>query len=95
MDQTRLAEYGSSATLTTCWAKSLLERMNFTNRRASTKYSHPEDELEKDKEAFLSEMLGIVGLNDIRPEIIFNWNQAGINLVPTVQLSYKVMSARA
>ena len=83
MDRTRLVEYGGPATLSTSWAKSLLKRMNFTKRRASTKYSHPVDELEKEKEAFLSEILDTVGLNDIPPELIFNWDQTGINLVPT------------
>ena len=72
-----MAEYGGSATLTTSWAKSLLKRMNFTKRRASTKYSHPADELEKVKEAFLSQMLDTVGLNDIPPELIFNRDQTG------------------
>ena len=79
MDHTRLIEYGGSTTLTTSWAKSLLKTMNFTKRRASTKYSHLADELEKEKEAFLSEMLYTVGLNDIPPELIFNWDQTGIN----------------
>ena len=83
MDRTRLAEYGGAATLTTSWAKSLLKRMNFTKRRASTKHSHPADELEKEKETFLSQMLDTVGLNDIPQELIFNWDQTGINLVPT------------
>ena len=72
MDRTRLAEYGGPATLTIPWAKSLLKRMNYTKRRATTKYSHPADELEKEKEAFLSQLLDTVGLNDIPPELIFN-----------------------
>ena len=80
MDHTRLIEYGGSATLTTSWAKSFLKRMN---RRASTKYSPLADELEKEKEAFLSERLDTVGLNDIPPELIFNWDQTGINIVPS------------
>ena len=83
MDRTRLVEYSGSATPTTSWAKSLLKRTNFTKRRASTKYSHPADELEKEKEAFFSEIFNTVGLNDIPPELIFNWDQTGINLVPT------------
>ena len=83
MDLTRLVEYGGPATLSTSWAKSPLKRMNFNKRRASTKYSHPVDELEKEKEAFLSEILDTVGLNDIPPELIFNWDQTGINLFPT------------
>ena len=83
MGWTRLVEYGGSATVTTYWAKSLLKRMNFTKWRTFTKHSHPADELEKEKEAFLSEILNRVSLNDIPPELIFNWDQTGINLVPT------------
>ena len=79
MDQTRLAEYGGPDTLTTSWVKSFLKRMNSTKRRALTKYSHPADELVKKKEAFISEMLDTVGLNDTPPELIFNWHQTGIN----------------
>ena len=83
MDRTRLVEAGGPAILTNSWAKSLLKRMNFTKRRASTKCSHPGDELEKEKQTFLSEILDTVALNDIPPELIFNWDQTGINLVPT------------
>ena len=53
--------------------------MNFTKRRASTKYSYSE----KEKETFLSEILDTDDLNDIPQELIFNWDQTGINLVPT------------
>ena len=52
MDWTGLVKYGGPDTLTTSWAKSLLKRINFTKRWASTKYSHPADELEKEKEEF-------------------------------------------
>ena len=65
------------------WAKSLLKRMNFTKRRASTKFGHPADELQKEKETFLSQVLDAVGLNDIPQELIFNWDKTGIDLVPT------------
>ena len=78
-----MAEYSGSVTLTTSWDRSLLKRMNFTKRRATTKYSHPADQLEKEKEAFLSQVLDTVGLNDIPPKLIFIWDQTGINLAPT------------
>ncbi len=35
-DKTRLQEFGGPATLTPAWAKSLLKRMNFTQRRGTT-----------------------------------------------------------
>jgi len=57
--------------------------MNFTKRKASTKYSHPAQELDEERRVFLSEVLDTVILNDIPPELIFNWDQTGINLVPS------------
>ena len=35
-EKSRLAEFGGPATLTTAWAKSLLKRMNYTQRRGTT-----------------------------------------------------------
>ena len=83
MERTQLAEYGGPTTLNTPWAKSLLKRMNFTKRRVSTKSTHPTDDLEEVKKTFLTEILETVEFNDIPPELIFNWDQTGINLVPT------------
>jgi len=40
-------------------------------------------ELEEGKHSFLSVVLDTVVLNDIPPELIFNWDQTGINLVPS------------
>ena len=45
IDRTRLAKYGGPATLTVPWAKSLLKRMNFTIRRATTKCNPPTSDL--------------------------------------------------
>ena len=36
LDKTRLVEYGGHVVLTRSWAKSLLKRMKFTRRRATT-----------------------------------------------------------
>jgi len=59
---------------TTSWANFLLKRMNFIKRRASTKCSYSADKLEKEKEIFLSPVLGF---NDLLQELIFNWDQTG------------------
>ena len=63
--------------------KSLLKRMDFTKRRATTKCNPPTGDLVDIKLSFLAEMLETVEFNDISPELIFNWDQTGINLVPT------------
>ena len=57
--------------------------MNFTKRRAATKSNPPTGDLVEIKRSFLAEVLETVGLNDIPPELMLNWDQTGINLVPT------------
>ena len=57
--------------------------MNFTKRRATTKSNPPTGDLVEIKRSFLAKVLETVGMNDIPPELIFNWDQTGINLVPT------------
>ena len=46
-------------------------------------YSYPAQELDGVKHTFLSEVLDTVVLNDIPPELIFNWDQTDINLAPS------------
>ena len=57
--------------------------MDFTKRRATTKSNPPQDDLEEVKYSFLTEVVETVDMNDIPPELILNWDQTGINLVPT------------
>ena len=68
MDLTRLAKYGGPATLTVPWAKSLLKRMDFTKRRATTKCNPPTGDLLDIEQSFLAEVLETVEYNDIPPE---------------------------
>ena len=82
MDTTRLAECGGPATLSVARAKSLLHRMDFTKRRGSTKSGMGPDDLEKVKKSFLSEIMETIAMNDVPEDLIFNWDQTGINLVP-------------
>ena len=82
MEPSRLSKNGGPATLSVSWAKSLLKRMDFTKRRGSTKTGMAPDDLESAKKTFISEVLETVALNDIPGELIFNWDQTGINLVP-------------
>ena len=81
-DRTRLAEFGGPATLSKAWATSLLKRMNFTKRRSTTKYSVPPENFLQEKNKFLQQIVDIVKMEDIPMELIFNWDQTGLNLVP-------------
>ena len=65
------------------WAKSLLKRIEFTKRRATTKSNPPTDDIVESKRLFPAEVLETVEFNDIPPELMFNWDQTDINLIPT------------
>ena len=81
-DRTRLQEFGGPATLSPTWAKSLLTRMNFTQRRGTTKAKVNIKEFEAAKTRFLQEIIEVVKVEEIPVELIFNWDQTGLNLVP-------------
>ena len=70
MDRTRLSQYGGPATLTECWAKSLLNRMNFTKRRGTTKASMPIEAFNTKKSEFLKSIIDIVTMEEIPGELI-------------------------
>lgn len=83
-DPTKLAENGGHIQLNKHWAHSLLKRMNFVQRKATTAKSkeQPYDFQEKKKE-FLSSVFETVVMEDIPHELILNWNQTGLKLVPS------------
>ncbi len=81
-DRTRLAEFGGPATLTIPWAKSLLKRMHFSKRRGTTKASLPPDVFQQKKTTFLQDIIDVVTMEEIPQELILNWDQTGLNLVP-------------
>ena len=82
LDRTRLVEYGGDITLTTSWAKSLLKRMNFTRRRATTKCGIPPQVFRDVKEEFLQNVIDVVKMEEIPSQLILNWDQTGLHLVP-------------
>ena len=81
-DRARLQEYGGPATLTSAWAKSLLKRMKFSQRRGTTKTGLSIERFSLQKKVFLNEIIAIVEMEEVLIEMIFNWDQTGLNLVP-------------
>ena len=82
MDRTRLAEYGGPATLSRGWAKSLLQRMKFCRRMCTTKAQFPPERVKELKVDFLQSIVATVVMEEIPVELILNWDQTGLNLVP-------------
>ncbi len=76
------ARIGGHITLTVGWAKSLLRRVHFTKRRGTTKARFLPEQFKQLKTSFLQEIINIVTMEDIPAELIFNWDQTGLNLVP-------------
>ena len=58
--------------------------MNFTKRHVSTKSLAPSLDVEARKE-FLSELMKVVELHEVPPNLMFNWDQTRILLVPSAQ----------
>ena len=79
-----LKENSGHIELSKNWALSLLERMKFVKRKATTSKDKESvaDFLER-KQAFLREVVTTVEMEDVPIELILNWDQTGIKIVPT------------
>ena len=82
-----LYENGGHIQLTTAWAYSLLKRMGYVKRKASTKTksSLSEQEFLAAKAAYLGKIKRVVTDCKIPPQLIMNWDQSGVNVVPSSQ----------
>ena len=66
------------------WAYSLLKRMNFVKRKATTsKSKYTITNFEAMKKSFLDEVVATVTMEEIPPELILNWDQTGLKIVPS------------
>ena len=82
-DRTQLAEFGGHIQLTRQWAYHLLSCMNFVKRKATTaKSKQTPTDFAAAKAAFLNDVVAVVTMDDIPPELVLNWDQTGIHLVP-------------
>lgn len=81
-DSTKLVEFGGHIELNCHWAYHLFSRMKFSRRKATTSKSKISPrEFAKIKATFLNEIVTIVTMEDIPPELVLNWDQTGIHLV--------------
>ena len=68
--------------LTKDWAKYLLSQMGFVKWKATTKAKVDVKEFEEIQEAFLLDAKDVVQMDEIREDMIVNWDQTGVNYVP-------------
>ena len=83
-DRSLLAEFGGHVELNRHWAYSLLRRMKFVQRKATTaKCKYAIADFERVKGKFLDDVVATVEMEEIPPQLILNWDQTGIRIVPS------------
>ena len=83
-DRTKLAEFGGHVELNRQWAHSLLKQMKFVQRNSNTaKSKASEANFAEQKKVFLNDVVATVTMEEIPAELILNWDQTGIKVVPS------------
>lgn len=83
VDCTLLAEDGEYTQLTKTWAQSLMIRMGLVKRKASSKKSKMTDEFQQSKSTFFRQVGSFAKVHAILADMVINWDQMGINVVPS------------
>lgn len=77
------------------WALSLLHRMNFVKRKGSTaKSKDTVADFNECQKAFLHEVVATVEMEDIPAELILNWDQTGIKIVPSSNWTMELQGSK-
>ena len=83
IDQAKLAEFAGYMSFSKGWAHSLLHRMGYVQRKATTSKSKmTEANFSELKQSFLSNRQDIVIMDEVPLELVLNWDQTGIKIVP-------------
>ena len=84
----KLVENGGHIELNRHWAYSLYKRMGFVQRKPTTsKGKYSLENFRSLKRSFLDDVVATVEIEEIPPELILNWDQTGIQLVPSTSWS--------
>ena len=80
-----LLKYGGHIELGRPWAISILQRMGSVQRRGSTqtKAKLSDQQVSQMKHTYLTQVSGMVKVHKIPSELVINWDQAGVNLIPS------------
>uniref|UniRef100_A0A1X7U6Q2 DDE-1 domain-containing protein n=1 Tax=Amphimedon queenslandica TaxID=400682 RepID=A0A1X7U6Q2_AMPQE len=78
-DRNLLADNGGPIIITTGWAKSVLYRLNFVKRRGSSAAKITVSNFEELKQQYLFDFKSVVVMDEIPPQLIFNWDHTGIS----------------
>ena len=79
----RLQKQGGDLNISKDWAKSLMTRMGFVKRKASNAGKILVSQFQELKEQYLPDIAAEVIMNDIPHDLIINWDQTGLKIIPT------------
>ena len=85
-DRTLLVENGGSINLTRTWAKSLMHRMGFVRRAATTqaKRQVTSEKYQHVRAQYLREIAGMVAVHKIPSQLVINWDQTPVDVAPSI-----------
>ena len=90
-DRSLLVENGGHIGITKSWATSLLRRMGMVKRKGTTsKKFFNVEHFENEKDKFLTDVRNKMENNDIPKQLVIDWDQTGINIVPVSQWTMEV-----
>ena len=84
-DQGLLAQHGGHIQITKTWARSLLTRMGYVKRKCSNAGKVAVSRFLELQGDFLADIQAEVVINEIPTELVLNWDQTALHLVPTGQ----------
>ena len=93
-ERSLLFENGGHIELTKSWAKFLLKRMNMVKCKGTTSKTFVVENFTQEKDKYLKSIISKVEMYKIPPELVINWDQTGINIVPVSQWTMDVEGAK-
>ena len=85
VDRTLLKNNGETIELKRPWAQSLMRRMKFVKHRGSTQVKAKLSiaDIAKLRKSYLLQIKGMVDAHNIPSQLVIDWDQAGVKLVPS------------
>ena len=95
-DRTLLKQHGGHLELKRSWGISLMKRMGYVQRRGSTqsKRKVSDEEFLQLKQSFITQVHGMIKVHQILQQLVFNWDQSGIRLMPSSNWTMEEQGAR-
>ena len=73
---------------------SVLRRMGYTKRKASSKCKVLPDNFDEIKRNFLADICAVVEMEDVPPSLVINWDHTATKIVPSSQWTMEKKGAK-